>query len=229
MSESEDRLAELILDLFFVRKDAYGIEDENGWRTMKAPVTKILVKQHLRGGPCLGAHVTSAENQCRWMGWDTDEARLMFVIYERAVKRYPRSAVLFNRTGGRGYHVRVFFERLVPSSLAYRLAYELVKDLKGVEFFPKQPSISEVGFGHFMRLPLGKHGKTGQVGLFLQPRSLFDLQPCAPRLPQEPTFDDISFLCSHRILDNLGYWNCLASNGTVGLCTKENCSRVEQA
>jgi len=228
MSDSEDRLAELILELFFVRRNAYGIEDENGWRTEKAPVTASLVKQHLRGGPCLAAHVINAENRCRWVGWDTDEARLMPLVYERAVKRYSKSAVLFNRTGGRGYHVRVFFERLVPSSLAHRLAHELVKDLRGVEFFPKQPSISEVGFGHFMRLPLGRHGKTGEVGLLLQPKSLLDLQPCTPRLPQEPTFEDISFLCSHRILDNLGYWNCLASNGTVGLCTKENCPRVEQ-
>lgn len=218
-------LARRMLHLFFVRRDAYGIETPKGWITVKKPVTSDLILRHLEGGPCLGAHPIGADNRCRWIGWDADEHEKAALIVKKAVATYPRSSVLFNFTGGRGYHVRVFFNRSIPAAEAHRLARQLAEGIEGVEFFPKQPHISSEGFGNFMRLPLGRHRKTGRTSTLISPRSLLEIKPCTPPVP--PTFAEIREACPDRIRDQKGYWNCTAIDGTVGYCKPQFCPKVQ--
>jgi len=216
--------AQLMLELFFVRRDAYGIETSEGWRTEKKPVTVDLILEHLNGGPCLGAHPISADNRCRWIGLDFDVEPQ--AIVNKALGKYPRSAVLFNHTGGRGYHIRVFFNRLIPAAHAHRLAKELAEGVQGVEFYPKQPTIGTEGFGNFMRLPLGRHRKTGQVGMLIFPKTLMEIKPCTP--PVAFTFEEIIQDCEDRIQDQKGYWNCVAIDGTVGTCQEQTCPLLKR-
>jgi len=227
----EDELAQRMLELFFVRRDAYGLETPEGWITVKEPVTLELVRQHLNGGPCLGAHPISADNRCRWIGWDLDTKEKADLIYSRAVERYPKKSVLLNSTGGRGYHIRVFFNRSISAADAHRLAKELVQGLEGVECYPKQTGIGAEGFGNFMRLPLGRHQKTGRIGMLIFPQTLMEIKPCAPPFP--PPFKQLAEQCQHRVqeakMDDQGHivkldvYDCLFRSGTVGLCREEQC------
>lgn len=222
-SEEKLELAEHILNLFFMRRDVYGVETPQGWITEKKPVTVDLILEHLNGGPCLGAHPIGADNRCRWIGWDIDNERAEAFINKVAGK-YPKQAILFNFTGGgRGYHVRVFFNRLISARDANRLARELVQGFEGIEYFPRQSSISTEGFGNFMRLPLGKHGKTGRVGGLIFPQSLLEIKPCVPPVPL--TFTDIKEGCPDRVQDQRGDWNCTAIDGTVGYCKPQFCPK----
>lgn len=216
-----DLLVQRTLELFFVRRDVYGLETPDGWLTVKQPVTSAIVREHLNGGHCLGAHPIGADNRCRWIGLDFDfEPK---AIVNRALQRYPRSAVLFNFTGGRGYHLRVFFNRLISATDAHRLAKELAEGLRNVEFYPKQPYISGEGFGNFMRLPLGCHRKTGRKGTLIFPRSLLEIKSCPPPVPL--TFTDIKEACPDRVQDQRRGWNCTAVDGTVGYCKPQFCPK----
>jgi len=222
-AEEKHRLAEHILNLFFVRQDVYGLETEDGWLTVKQPVTLEIILHHLNGGPCLGAHPISADNRCRWIGWDIDNKRAEAFI-NRVAGKYSIQAILFNFTGGgRGYHVRVFFNRLISAEDSNRLAKELLQGFKGVEYFPRQISIGTEGFGNFMRLPLGRHHKTGRIGKLVRPKSIFEIKPCPP--PVLLTFRDIQEACQDRVQDQRGGWNCLAIDGTVGYCKPQLCPK----
>jgi hypothetical protein len=229
--DSKDVLAKRMLELFFIRRDAYGLEKPSGWKTVKQPVTIDLIEQHLNGEPCLGAHPISLENQCKWIGWDLDTKEKADVVYSRAIKRYPKTAVLLNSTGGRGYHIRIFFNRSIPAEDANRLARELVEGIEGVEYYPKQAWISKRGFGNFMRLPLGKHQKTGRTGKLIFPKSLLEIKPCAPPFPS--SFEQVAKQCQYRIHEakmsaeghivKLDLYDCTFGNSTTGSCQKENC------
>jgi hypothetical protein len=216
-------LAQGIMDLFFVRHDVYGIELPQGWITVKKPVTLGLILQHLNGGPCLGAHVIDQQSRCRYIGWDMDEARKSQLIFARAKAWYPDS-VLYNFTGGRGYHVRVFFNRPILSNVAFVLTKKLVEGTEGVECYPKQKWISHSSVGNFMRVPLGKHRKTGRVGTLIYPKSFSEIKPCSPPTPL--TYNELKQSCASRIQDNLGYWNCVAREGAVGFCEPKTCPKV---
>jgi len=226
-----EELAQRILDLFFVRRDAYGLETPQGWITVKQPVTLDLIHTHLSGGPCLGAHPIDQDNRCRWIGWDFDEARKATLLYERAKAEYPSTALLLNFTGGRGCHLRAFFNRLIQAFVGCQLARQLVEEREGVEWYPKQPRISREGFGSFMRLPLGRHAKTGRVGRLIHPATLLEIKPCAPPVPS--TFKLMAEQCQHRVQEarmngegrivKLDTYDCLFSNGTVGSCREDQC------
>jgi hypothetical protein len=221
-ADEKRELARCMLQLFFVRQDVYGIETPEGWITEKKPVTIDLIIEHLNGGPCLGAHTINADNKCRWIGLDFDENAK--IVVNKAYAQYPKSATLFNETGGRGYHVRIFFNRLISASEAHRLAKELAEGIQGVEFYPKQQAIGVEGFGNFMRLPLGRHRKTGGIGALIFPSSLSEIKPCEPPVPL--AFAESAEDCPDRVQDQKGYWNCVAVDGTVGYCMAQLCPKV---
>jgi len=225
LAPPKDELAERILELFFVRRDVYGVEMAQGWITVKEPVTLELVRQHLNGGPCLGAHPISANNRCRWIGWDFDTKEKADLVYSKAVAKYPKSSVLLNSTGGRGYHIRVFFDRLIPAAVAHRLAKKLVEGLEGVEYYPKQAGIGAEGSGNFMRLPLGRHRKSSRVGVLIFPETLMEIKQCSPPVPL--TFEEIVQDCPDHVQDLKGYCNCRAIDGTVGYCRPQLCPKVK--
>lgn len=231
-------LARRIIDLFFVRRDVYGLETENGWITVKEPVTVELVERHLRGEVCLGAHLIGPNGECRWVGWDIDNPYAFPVFLKFFNENFPR-ACLVHTTGGRSFHVKVFFTRPIRSEDAYKIAKSVAEKLnvKGLDFFPKQPRITETGFGNFMRLPLGRHARTGEFGALVHPKSLLDIKPCPPPDWCITPFKFLAGECAYRVKEcrmdsksgviiETGDFCCTYNDGTVGYCRENLCPRI---
>lgn len=125
---------------------------------MKEPVTVKLITGHLEGRYSLGAHPIGEKGECRWMGWEVYSAATLPPLRRRVTNMFPENATLIHTTGGRSYHIKVFFKYPIRSEDAYWLARHIAEGLRGVEFFPKQPSVGR-GYRNFMRVPLGSIGR----------------------------------------------------------------------
>jgi len=228
--QGEPSLVDKVWSLFVNRDDAYGVETAHGWVTEKRALTKEDVERHLKGAVTIAVHAISKHNRCKWMAWDVGSYTLLL---EKAKMTYPEKSVLCDWTGGRSYHVWVFFSRPVPSQVAHSLAKEMAKGIfSGIEFFPKQPWVGETGYGNIIRLPLGKHQRKGCWGQLVHPKSLWEVEPSF--IPKyQPTFQELAEQCHHRVQEakmdsggrvvKLEVYDCLFSNGTVGLCREEKC------
>ena len=227
-------LAERILNLFFIRRDVYGLETEDGWKTVKKPVTVKLIMEHLQGKYCLGAHPIGEKGECRWIGWEVDSAAALPPLRRRVASMFPEKAILIHATGGRSYHIKVFFKHPIRSEDAYRLARHVAEGLRGVEYFPKQPTVGR-GYGNFMRVPLGRHRKTGRIGVLIRPRSLFEIAPCEPPVP--PIFSSLAEECPFRIrearmvdgkIELLDTYSCTYYDGSIGRCSQHLCPMLRR-
>lgn len=229
-SQSEPGLVNRIWALFVNRDDAFGAETSRGWVTKKRPLTKVDVENHLRGVVTLAVHAFSRDNRCKWMAWDVGS----YVLLLKKVRTtFPERSVLCDWTGGRSYHVWVFFAKPVPSQVAHTHAKEMARGIfEGIEFFPKQPWVGETGYGNMIRLPLGKHQRKQRWGSLIHPKSLWEVEPSF--VPEyQPTFQELAEQCQHRVQEakmddqgrivKLDVYDCLFTNGTVGLCREEQC------
>lgn len=199
--------------------------------TVKEPVTLEVVQRHLRGEICLGAHPVGPDGECRWIGWEADSSTMLRPILSAAKSMFPEKAMLVHSTGGRSFHVKVFFNRPIRAEDAYLLAKKVAEGAPGVEFYPKQAKVGE-GFGNFMRVPLGRHGKTGEKGALIQPKSLSEIVPCPPPDWCAPIFKFFAAECTHRVKEvrenkgnfvETGLYCCLYFDGTVGYCDEACC------
>lgn len=78
---------------------------------------------------------------------------------------FPRDRIYVSFSGGKGYHVEMFFDQLVYTNQLYAL-YEMVTrqmalDPRKVEFRPLH--------GNAIKIPLSVHGKTGNICWFVEP------------------------------------------------------------
>jgi len=204
--------------------------------TVKEPVTLEVVQRHLRGEICLGAHPVGPDGECRWIGWEADSSTMLRPILSAAKSMFPEKAMLVHSTGGRSFHVKVFFNRPIRAEDAYALAKKVAESVEGVEFYPKQAKVGE-GFGNFMRIPLGRHGKTGEKGALIQPKSLSEIVPCPPPDWCTPIFKFFAMECAYRVneirrrkgaLAETGLHCCLYFDGTVGYCSENLCPIMQR-
>jgi len=176
---NKDKLASKLLDLFFNRYDAYGIETESGWRTCKGEVNNQLIKGHLNGSYCLGAHEFGLDETCKWIAWDVDETVKAKLIYDSIKPFFPKESICFYHTGGRGYRITIFFKPTLQFNDAYWLIRNLTpKPLHNstqVELYPKSSQPKE--FGYFTRLPCGYHFKHKAWAKLINPKTILEIKP----------------------------------------------------
>lgn len=76
--------------------------------------------------------------------------------------------ILIEDTGGRGYHVWIFFDISIPAISAREFAYSILKKANvQCEVFPKQNEVAEGRYGNLIKLPLGLHRKYKQYSSFI--------------------------------------------------------------
>jgi len=82
---------------------------------------------------------------------------------------FDKKSILVEDTGGRGYHVWVFFKSPISAVDARNFAYFILARAKvQCEVFPKQEIVLEGKYGNLIKLPLGLHKKYNQFSKFVE-------------------------------------------------------------
>lgn len=147
---------------------------------------KVMVA-HMKRRLAIG--VFAGEKSSKFICFDVDlpdPECVRTIVRALADVGLPKDRVYVSSSGGKGYHVEIFFNRLM-STLVLRKLYEHViaetgLDPRKVEFRPTH--------GQAIKLPLSKHPKTGQVCWFLDGESLEPIKSVDYLLTIEPVDRD---------------------------------------
>jgi len=203
LSLSEEELQSYV-ELFVGREDLYKRAEvlENG-KINYAPVMQPLVmqeiKKHLDGTQTLATILQRNNNTVKYMIFDIDISKrdmltssgnqgirgeLLQLALEKA-KDFQRIChnlglnAYIEYSGGKGYHVWLFFEEWIATRYANLLQDIILSKQKTndsrlcVECFPNKTRVRENKIGQGIKLPWGRHFKTGEYAYFLGNDFLF--------------------------------------------------------
>jgi len=168
----EDALIDKIWSLFVNRSDCYAIQLEDGsYNCVKEPLTKEVIRQHLRGEKTIGIYqISPTDNTVKWGLYDLDVEnptveqlnvlrKDVVKIVEKLTAKILFSSILIEFSGSKGYHVWTFFDPSIPAIVANKLLRNVAEqaEVNVKEIFPKQSQVSGKGFGNLVKLPLGIH------------------------------------------------------------------------
>jgi len=181
---SVDEVVKDIFNLFLNRFDCYAVQTDNFSFVKKdEKLTTEIVKKHLSHEITIGVYQLNRDNKIKWICFDFDDenakqnaANLFNYLSD---KELFRNAVLLEYTGGRGYHVWIFFKEKISAGVGQILCKKILeKTSLKCEFFPKQSSLTpQSPYGSLVRLPLGLHRKYGKVSELIFPKTLKAIQP----------------------------------------------------
>lgn len=198
-------LAERLYTLFVARNDVYGIETGEGWRTERGKLTINHIQNHLKGEYTLGVHPFNQKGIVKWLLIDIDY-KYGELYYEYMQRKFSKESVILEETGGKGYHVWTFLQPTPLWQIAQKIT-QMENEIRH-RIYPKQREWKVDITGNFVRLPLGKHHKTGDWSRIVKG----DIWTVKPHTT-----------CVHRVYDQFGDGNCLAVDGTVGYCQENLC------
>lgn len=161
--------AEVWLDLFALRRDAYAVQMANGsYHKTDGELSEDVVWSHLFGDQTIGTYALNKDS-CIWGALDadygaalTDLQRLGFAL--QGVGLHP--VLELSRRGG---HLWVLCLVPVKAKNMRRIFLGVVNELgmtiktpesEGIEVFPRQDSTES--YGNLVRGPLGVHRKSGE-------------------------------------------------------------------
>lgn len=187
---TDEEKIELIRSLFVGRDDCYLEQwvDERGTHYGKVDrqLTRRVIKTHLLGTKTISAYQIAKDDTVKFLCFDVDvspkgKATCTEEEWLTVVQDTTKSvvAILFRlgipfrveTSGGKGYHIWVFFDRPVLTRKAYLLGnfvhtYIPKDDRVNVEVFPKQEEYVG-GFGYGIKIPLGIHQRTQRRCFFV--------------------------------------------------------------
>jgi tetratricopeptide (TPR) repeat protein len=167
-----------------------------GYSPVHRRLTPALVRQHVLGAATLGVYPVRRDDSCCFLALDVDSTSPMAEL-SRGEAREAIAATLaaarelaaalsglgldsvVEKSGFKGHHVWVFFERPWPARKARRLGLALRDEKKlparvSVEVFPAQGRVRPGGLGNLIKLPLGVHLRSGEPSELLES----DGSPC---------------------------------------------------
>ncbi|MBS7635747.1 hypothetical protein KEJ37_00135 [Candidatus Bathyarchaeota archaeon] len=201
-------LAERLHSLFVARTDVYGVEDKHGWRTERGKLTINHIENHLKGEFTLGVYPFNRKGVIKWLLIDIDY-KVGELFYDYMCRKFSRESVILEETGGKGTHVWAFLQPTPLWQIAHKID-EMENETKH-RIFPKQREWKSDIIGNFVRLPLGKHHKTGNWSKIVKG----DIWTAKPYIT-----------CVHRVYDQFGDGNCPAIDGTAGHCQENLCPHM---
>ena len=183
---------EMFLNYFSGREDYIAFQGENYYYPINQTFSIEHLNRHLNNLATYGIYVLNSESKCNLICIDIDipksEIKDEYIIDSTLKFNYlkeklsivkdilfdklslKKEQVLFEDTGGRGYHIWIFFSEQIEGIIAKRL-YDIIKshiDFE-FEFFPKQAKLSsKIKFGNLIKLPLGKHQKYKRRSYFFE-------------------------------------------------------------
>lgn len=191
--ELDDKYLGQYMRLFCHRRDAHGVQTEEGtYYAVREPVTEGLIEAHLLGEITAGWYTLDRDNTVRWAALDADDedeglAQLQEIGRVLRQKEWP----VYLEDSRRGGHLWLFFpagdqreDRIganpVRAVLTHQLSELGLED--EVELFPKQDELREGGLGNMMRGPLGVHQVCDKRFSFLE---LSTLKPVGSSLMEQ--------------------------------------------
>ncbi len=171
------------LHLFKGREDYFAQQGEDWYNPVQRILDEFYVLRHLEGDATFGLYLLNRASCCHLVCVDIDipKCDLNEVDFKNPKAKYgylkpkldavlealsgqlgvPPESILLEDTGGRGYHIWVFFSDEVPGQTAVSFGEALKRQLDfEVEFFPKQGRLTPTRkYGNLIKLPLGLHRK----------------------------------------------------------------------
>jgi hypothetical protein len=129
------------------------------------------IKQHLNGRNPISVH--TAKGYSKWLIFDVDssvglyEAAMVTTLLISELENYfDTDDIHVSFSGNKGYHISLFFDRIIPNSELVAFAKHVTKFNQGnnevnIEFRPESAD------GKAIKLPLGNHHKTGKFCSFV--------------------------------------------------------------
>jgi hypothetical protein len=143
-------------------------------------LTEEDLKKHIAGEIVLGSYqLMQGTDQVKWFGWDVDskDRETSRTISQLIFKHLHGVPYCVEFSGGKGYHILVFLREPIAASKAKKIV-DWVRSTEGlassgeshVECFPKQDHLTkERPKGNLLKIPLGKHPRSGAFSLFVDP------------------------------------------------------------
>jgi hypothetical protein len=178
------------LSFFKGREDYFALQSDDNYRPINQPLSEDDLEKHFNGFVTFGIYVLTKLSQCNFICIDIDipKSKLDNIELKNQKEKYihlkdkliiiqkniteklniEKDSILFEDTGGRGYHIWVFFEEAITGKDARKLYHILKEDIDlDFEFFPKQPNLTENrNYGNLIKLPLGIHQKYNRRSTF---------------------------------------------------------------
>jgi len=164
-----------IRESFVIRDDAYAIQKNDGsYSCVKDSLTDEVINKHLKKEITIGAYQLDKSNNIKYICFDFDkdtkedseQAKKLFDSLKKE-GYHP----LLEDSGGGVYrrHVWLNIENMQSKDAReWAAGYCRKHEIEPSEFFPKQNSISEDGYGNFVKLPLSINKKTKKFCAILE-------------------------------------------------------------
>ena len=131
-------------------------------------LTDRVLFNHLRRKYAIA--IFAGPRASRFICFDVDDGSadtVRAIIHGLTALGFPKDRIHVSLSGGKGYHVEMFFDRLVYTNRLFTLYSMVIRqahlDPRKVEFRPLP--------GNAIKLPLSIHGKTGNVCWFVDPKT----------------------------------------------------------
>jgi len=178
------------LKLFRGREDYFAQQGEDWYFPVPRTLDESYVRRHLEGDATFGLYVLNRASCCYLACIDIDipKSNLSEVDFKYPEVKYSYlkdrlhavlealsgrlgvrpETTLLEDTGGRGYHIWVFFSEAVQGRTAVAFGEALKMQLDfDIEFFPKQSRLTSTRqYGNLIKLPLGLHRKYDSRSFF---------------------------------------------------------------
>lgn len=151
----------LFRSLFSGRDDAYGKIVADSPVCVREPLTDQVLLSHLNGTERIGCYPILKNGSVPWavIDFDTFDRKKVEAVIATFIDHNLFPYVEISR--GKGYHVWLFFDDVVPANAVRKLLKKLLREsmIEDYELFPKQDALSsDNGVGNFVFFPL--HGES---------------------------------------------------------------------
>lgn len=181
-AEMDMELVEGFAHTFISRFDMYPLQLKTGrYVCVKKTLDLAYISLHLQGAYTIGAYALDQQSQAKWLCLDADTDAQWQALIAAAATLEQAGVQPYLESSRRGGHLWLFTPPL-PGAEVRRIGRYLVAEyeLGNIEVYPKQDQL-HTGPGSFVRLPLGKHRKSGRRYHFIQPTG----EPLAPTIREQ--------------------------------------------
>jgi hypothetical protein len=162
--ERTQKVVALFRDRFVQREDCYPLQRADGhYGLVRGSLTDGAIVGHLKGKHTIGLYPAPA-GTTKWICIDIDILEPAAVLTARERLGECEIPYLTEFSGNKGFHLWVFFSQPSPNRIARSLGQAITSDH---EVFPKQDQIPPIGYGNFVKAPLGIHQVTKDWCLFV--------------------------------------------------------------